>query len=353
MDRVEVKPASGREQQGLSYPFSTPPARAQAVDICADIKWLRFPMPYALDHVNLYLLRVQGGWLLIDTALDSPENRQIWEDFLSGPFRGETLRGIFCSHYHVDHAGLAGYLSERLRVPLYMSYQEYFTLRGWPMDLKQVHWQHAQFFRKAGLPDELLPGTLTNFDFAQETSEPPPAFLSLRQGNPFPLAGGDWRIMTGEGHSPEHSMLHSAREAVLFSGDQLLPRISSNVSVSVVSPQDEPMSGWLASLDRLAELPDQVLVLPGHGLPFRGARARVEELRRHHEQKFQLILAACAAAPLSAYQLTLILYPRPLSDFNLQLALGECLAHLCYLRGQGRLTERALEAGAVGYLSAP
>jgi len=353
MNRVASKPAPGEQEQGLSYPFSTPPALGEALEISADIKWLRFPMPYALDHVNLYLLRVEGGWLLFDTALDSPENRRIWEDFLAGPFRGETVRGIFCSHYHVDHAGLAGYLSERLRVPLYMSYREYFTLRGWPMDLKEVHWQHAQFFRKAGLPDELLPGTLTNFDFAQETSEPPPAFLSLRQGNPFPLAGGDWQVMTGEGHSPEHAMLHSAGQALLFSGDQLLPRISSNVSVSVVSPQDEPMSGWLATLDRLAGLPDQVLVLPGHGLPFRGARARVEELQQHHQLKFRAILSACAQVPLSAYQLTLILYPRPLSDFNLQLALGESLAHLYYLRDRGRLVERGLEGGAVGYLSLP
>ena len=98
-----------------------------------------------------------------------------------------------------------------------------------------------------------------------------------------------------------------------------------------MNPHDEPLSCWLASLDRLAELPDEVLVLPGHGLPFRGARTRVEELRRHHDEKFRMILDACADAPLSAYELVQILYPRPLSDFELQLALGESLAHLHYL----------------------
>ena len=353
MDHTGInQSATGPELQGLSYPFSAPDP-AQVVDISSDIKWLRIPMPYALTHVNVYLLRVEGGWLLVDTGLDSPASRALWEDFLSGPFKGETVLGIFCTHYHVDHAGLAGYLSERLRVPLFMSYQEYFTLRGWPMDLQQVHWQHAQFFRRAGFPDELLPGTLTNFDFSSEISPVPPSFLCLREGRPFPMAGGDWRIMTGEGHSPEHAMLHSAHAATLFSGDQLLPRISSNVSVSLVNPYDEPMSGWLASMDKLAALPDEVLVLPGHGLPFRGARARVEELRLHHEQKFQVILKACADAPRSAYQLVGILYPRPLGDFDLQLALGECLAHLYYLLAQGRLTESDLGGGVVGYRSAP
>ena len=354
MNKAGIKQTA--PDQGLStltYPFSAPQATAEVVEISADLKWLRLPMPYALDHVNVYLLRVDKGWLVIDTGLDSPENRAIWEDVFSGPFKGETMVGIYCTHYHVDHAGLAGYLADRLRVPLLMSYEEYFTLCGWPMDLQEVHWQHAEFFRRAGLPNELLPGSLVMFDFTQEISPPPPSFVRLREGNLLAMAGGDWRIMTGEGHSPEHALLFSAQRATLFSGDQLLPRITSNVSVSVVNPHDEPLSCWLASLDRLAELPDEVLVLPGHGLPFRGARARVEELRRHHDERFRMILDACADADLSAYELVPILYPRTLSDFDLQLALGECLAHLHYLLSRGRLTEELVEEGVAHYRSTP
>jgi glyoxylase-like metal-dependent hydrolase (beta-lactamase superfamily II) len=354
MDKAGIKQtATDPELPTLTFPFSAPPAAADVTDISADIKWLRLPMPYALDHVNVYLLRVENGWLLIDTGLDSPATRAIWEDVFSGPFKGETLVGIYCTHYHVDHAGLAGYLAERWRVPLFMSYEEYFTLRGWPMDLQEVHWQHAEFFLRAGLPNEILPRTLVMFDFSREISPPPPSFVRLREGSPLAMAGGDWRIMTCEGHSPEHALLFSAQRATLFSGDQLLPRITSNVSVSVVNPHDEPLSCWLTSLDRLTELSDEVLVLPGHGLPFRGARMRVEELRRHHEEKFREIQEACADAPLSAYELMQILYPRTLSDFELQLALGECLAHLHYLRSRGRLTERAVGEGVIRYRSTP
>lgn len=352
-DLSSPQPAPAEEPKGLIFPFSAPGSAAELVEIRPGIGWLRLPMPYALDHVNVYLLRTPRGWLIVDTGLDSPDTRSHWEAFLSGPFRDETFCGILCTHYHVDHAGLAGFLSELLKVPVFMSYQEYFTLRGWPIDVKEVNWQHALFFKRAGLPEELLPGTLINFDFSQEISNPPLAFSTLRDGRRFAPGGGDWRVMTGEGHSPEHSMLYSAAEGILFSGDQLLPRITSNVSVSSVNQDDEPLSGWFASLDRLDQLPDRVLVLPGHGLPFLGVRQRVAELRVHHEQKFQTILDACAEERLTAYQLVSILYPRPLGDFDLQLALGECLAHLHYLLDHGRIAAEALEGGAMGYSSVP
>lgn len=354
MDQAGIKRAANEpELTALIYPFGTPPAAGEMIEISAGVQWLRLPMPYALDHVNVYLLRVEQGWLLIDTGLDSPETRAIWEDFFSGPFKGETVVGIYCTHYHVDHAGLAGYLAERWRAPVFMSYQEYFTLRGWPMDLPQVHWQHAEIYRKAGLPDELLSGTLVMFDFSREISALPASFVRLREGSPLAMAGDDWRIMTGEGHSPEHALLFSGQRATLFSGDQLLPRITSNVSVSVVNPHDEPLSRWLASLDRLAGLSDEVLVLPGHGLPFRGAKKRVEEMKLHHEEKFQVIHDACAGAPASAYELVHILYPRVLSDFDLQLALGECLAHLHYLLSARRLKETLGKDGVNRYRSIP
>ena len=86
------------------------------------------PMPYALDHVNVYLLRVAAGWLIIDTGIDSAETRGIWEEVFSGPLRGEAVVGVDRTHYHVDHLGLAGYLTERWRVPLFISAEEYFTL---------------------------------------------------------------------------------------------------------------------------------------------------------------------------------------------------------------------------------
>jgi glyoxylase-like metal-dependent hydrolase (beta-lactamase superfamily II) len=352
MERVRAElPATKSSLTALTFPFPPPQSEAEPVDVAAGIKWLRLPMPYALDHVNVYLMRVEKGWLIVDTGLDSPGTRAIWEEVFSGALRGETVVGVCCTHYHVDHVGLAGYLTERWRVPLFMSYEEYFTLRGWPMDLQEVPWQHAEFFQRSGFPEELLTQTLVMFDFSREISPLPPSFIRLREGSPLTIAGGDWRILMGEGHAPEHAMLYSAQQGILLSGDQLLPRISTNVSVSVVNPEDEPLSRWLASLDRLAELPEDTLVLPGHGLPFRGAMTRVEELRSHHDRRFQVILEACATRDLSAFELVQTMYPYPLSDFDLQLALGECLAHVRYLISNGRLEGRLDGHGVIGYRS--
>ena len=353
MDRIrdELSTTGAPVPTSLTYPFALPGSVAEPVDVAPGIKWLRLPMPYALDHVNVYLLRVEGGWLIVDTGLDSPGSRAIWEEVFSGPLRDESVVGVCCTHYHVDHVGLAGYLTDRWRVPLFMSYEEYFTLSGWPMDLKEVPWQHEEFFRKAGFPKELLPKTLVMFDFSGEISPLPLSFVRLKGDNPLPVAGPAWQVLMGEGHAPEHAMLHSAQQGVLISGDQLLPRISTNVSVSVVNPEDEPLSRWLASLDRLAELPDDLLVLPGHGLPFRGAKTRVEELRAHHRRRLQVISDACAAERPSAIELTQTMYPYSLTDFDLQLALGECLAHVHYLLARGRLEGTRDEQGVVRYRS--
>ncbi|GLI39358.1 MBL fold metallo-hydrolase [Geobacter hydrogenophilus] len=345
---AEQQTASSPE--AIAFPYSPPSSKAEPVDISPDVKWLRMPMPYALDHVNIYLVRVAGGWLIVDTGLDSSEARGIWEEVFSGPLGGEKVVGVYCTHYHVDHVGLAGYLAERWRVPLFMTYEEYFTLRGWPDLPKEVPWQHAEFFRRAGLPQELLPQTLVMFDFSREISPMPLSFVRLQDRGHLPL-DEEWQVMVGRGHSPEHALLLSKARKILISGDQLLPSISTNVSVSVMNPEDDPLSHWLASLDRLATIPDDVLVLPGHGLPFRGARKRVKELQSHHRRRFQVILDSCTDNDLSAYELVKVLYPFSLSDFDLQLALGECLAHVRYLACRGRLEARLDGEGINRYRS--
>ncbi len=343
----QLEPAS--DVAAMTFPHLPPQSKAELVDVTPEIKWLRMPMPYALDHVNIYLLRVAAGWMIIDTGIDSSETRSIWEEVFSGVLRGENVVGIFCSHHHVDHMGLAGFLTERWRAPLLTTYEEYFTLRGWPADLEAVPWQHAEFFQQAGFPKEQLAQTLVMFRFSAMISPVPPAFIRLKDGCRFPYDGGDWQVIIGQGHSPEHALLYSSDKKILISGDQLLPKITSNISISAVNPEDDPLGSWFASLDRLDDLSDDILVLPGHGLPFRGIKTRVAELRNHHERRLGLIIDACSGQAISAYELVIAMYPNPLSDFDLQLALGECLAHLRYLRALGRLSAKPDEYGVIRY----
>lgn len=333
----------------LTFPIPPPQSETALIDITPGVKWLRMPMPYALDHVNIYLLRVERGWVIVDAGLDSPRSRAIWEEVFSGPLRGEVVVGIFCTHFHADHAGLAGHLADRWRAPLFMTYEEYFSRRGWPGDLTEVPWQHEMFFRQAGFPREQLSRTLVMFSFPDKISPLPPAFIRMQEGRRLPASNGTWQVTIGRGHSPGHAMLYSSDNNILISGDQLLPRISTNISISVVNPEDEPLSCWFASLDRLTGLPDDILVLPGHGLPFRSAKQRIEELRSRHDHKLRNIVEICATQRPSAFEIVQIFYPSPLPDFDLQLALGECLAHLRYLLDKGRLEATLDDQGVYRY----
>ncbi|MEI6305692.1 MAG: MBL fold metallo-hydrolase, partial [Deltaproteobacteria bacterium] len=236
MENTLVEPEVDLTVKEMSFPFALSRSRAELVDVAAGLKWLRHPMPYSLDHVNVYLLQTYQGWLIVDTGLDSPETRGIWEEVFSGAFSGEKIAGVYSTHHHVDHIGLAGYLTERWQVPLYMSFKEYFSLQGCPMDLQDVPWQHQDFYRKIGLPEQLNRQSLVLYDFKGEISTPPLSFCQLKDGQLLSIAGKDWRVIVGEGHAPELAMLYSAQQKILISGDQLLPRISSNVSVSPVNP---------------------------------------------------------------------------------------------------------------------
>ncbi|MBI2354003.1 MAG: MBL fold metallo-hydrolase [Deltaproteobacteria bacterium] len=342
-------PGTDLELPALKFPFQDSPRPGELIEITPDVRWLRLPMPFGLDHVNLYLVRVEAGWVIVDTGLDSPETRDIWEGIFSGPMQGEPMAGVLSTHFHVDHCGLAGYLTERRRLPLLMSYREYFTMRGWPGDLAEVPWQHAEFYRKGGCGEEVARIGRLMFNFAKLLSPPPPSFLCLRDGEPLPVFGGAWRIIMGEGHSPEQAMLFSADDAILISGDQLLPTITTNVSVSVINPEDDPLGRWFASLDRLAELPADILVLPAHGAPFYGIKTRVAELRAHHEEQLQVVLDLCATRPASLFEITQAMFPYPSTDFDQILAIGESLAHIRYLVSHGRLECSPDKSGVLYY----
>jgi glyoxylase-like metal-dependent hydrolase (beta-lactamase superfamily II) len=86
-------------------------------------------------------------------------------------------------------------------------------------------------------------------------------------------------VITGFGHSPEHASLYCEELRVLISGDMVLPRISTNVSVFAIEPEGNPLQLYLDSLGKFADLPDDTLVLPSHGKPFRGLHTRIAQLR--------------------------------------------------------------------------
>jgi glyoxylase-like metal-dependent hydrolase (beta-lactamase superfamily II) len=321
----------------LVYPLPAPQVGV-LTEIATGILCLRMPLPIALDHINLYLLKSGEGWLIVDTGPATVAAIAIWDSLFSGPLAGLTISAVLCTHFHADHSGLARMLCERTGAPLLMSPREYFWRLAWPGILPEMPAEHAAFYREAGYPSVLIHEANDFFTTLAMVQPMPLSFRRLREHDLLVQTDDDWQVLIGYGHSPEHAMLYCAQRSVLISGDQILPTISTNISVTAVDPRAEPLSEWLSSLHSLLAIADDTLVLPAHGLPFVGIRARVAQLQDHHALTLSKTLAVCADQPCSAYQVSKKLFPQSLKGIANVLALGESLAHLHHLVRKGELS---------------
>jgi glyoxylase-like metal-dependent hydrolase (beta-lactamase superfamily II) len=155
----------------------------------------------------------------------------------------------------------------------------------------------------------------------------------------------------GRGHSPEHLCLHCPELRILISGDQVLPKISSNVSVFPTEPEADPLTEWLDSLAAIkVRVPNNVLVLPSHNEPFYQLHARLDQLIDGHERSLQRLRQELAA-PKRAIDVFGLLFRRRVAGDLLVMATGESVAHLnCLLRRGLAMRER--DAAAVAWYRA-
>ncbi|SDG48798.1 MBL fold metallo-hydrolase [Roseospirillum parvum] len=343
-------PAPGEE---LIYPLPEPPSTGELIEVAPGVRWLRLPLPFALDHVNLWLIDEDDGATLVDTGIDRPESRAVWEQVLAGPLRHRPIRRIVCTHFHPDHMGLAGWLGARFGAPLLATAGEWAFARALSLDTgpRYVERQLA-FYRRAGLDRDMLGeiGARGN-SYAERVGPIPDTYQRLLDGMTLTLGGRPWRVITGRGHAPEHACLYCPDLDVLISGDQVLPRISPNVGVWPQEPDGDPLPLFLASLERLRILPGNVLVLPSHGRPFRGLRARLDTLAEHHRERLRLAEAACpdAGAGVSGAEVIPALFKRAMDTHQTIFAVGESLAHLHLLWHAGRLIRQTDAAGVARF----
>lgn len=332
-----------RGHRGLTYPFAGVPAPGEAMAVADGVLWMRLPLPMQLDHINVYAVRDGDGWALVDTGLNTPPTIDAWEQLLSGPLEGRTVTQVIVTHLHPDHLGLAGWLCERFQAPLVMSRLEYVTARMLMADTGAVAPESgADFYRAAGWDaGQIERWRKTYGQFGLAVAPVPQSYHRLVDGQVLTLGEAEWIVVVGEGHSPEHVCLWRKADGVLLGGDQILPRISSNVSVWPTEPMADPLGDWLASLRRMEQvLTDDLLVLPSHGEPFRGVKPRLAALIRGHEVALRR-LERTLEQPRRAVDVFAALFARPVSDGLLSMATGEAIAHLNYLEQKGRVTRQA------------
>jgi glyoxylase-like metal-dependent hydrolase (beta-lactamase superfamily II) len=335
----------------LRFPFADAPAPGSVRDVAPRVKWLRMPLPFALDHVNLWVLEDGDGWTLVDFGIDLPQTRAVWERLLAGPLAAKPVKQLVATHFHPDHLGCGGWLSQITGAPLWITERE---------------WQRAQMmqartpepfgplvarsYTRAGFRDALSSVSgMDGYKYAAHVGPLPAAYHALDSGKPVTAAGTQWQVLIGEGHSPQLATLHSPALGVLISGDQILPGISPNISVPAFDPDSNPLKLFLANLEQFRSLPRETLVLPSHKLPFHGLQIRLDQLVGHHHQRLEQALAACRTGA-SAAEVLRAIFPRALDPHQLSFALGETLAHLNYLIGEGEVRREDGAGGVDRYI---
>jgi len=344
--------ANPRESE-LSYPMGDAlPAPGGVLELQPGVRWLRMGLPFALDHINLWLLRDeidgQAGWSIVDSGIHNDATKALWEQVFAAHLDGLPVLRVIVTHFHPDHMGLAAWLTARWNCRLYMSATDYNLARlasgstvGMGGELA------ANFFASHGLtdPDSQAKIRARSSYYPSMVPAVPSSYRRLMEGQVLRIGGHDWRCITGYGHAPEHISLHSASQGLLISGDMVLPRISTNVSVVDVEPEADPLSLYLDSVRRMLSLPAETLVLPSHGKPFRGLHARVDQLLEHHDERLAEVLQACTAKPCHAAELLELMFKRKLDLHQTTFAMGESVAHLNALWLAGRLRRQLDEDG--------
>ena len=327
------------QEAQLHYPLAnTLPPSGGCIEVAPGVKWIRMALPFALDHINLWLLRDEldgvAGWSIVDCCIDAPASRAQWELIFEQELEDLPVLRVIATHMHPDHIGLAHWLCARWQVSLWISATDYLVARaacsddtafggelaanfmqahGWskPEDIARIH-QRGSYFRA------LVPAV-------------PPSYRRMQDDTRLVIGGREWRCISGFGHAPEHLALYCAASKVLISGDMVLPRISTNVSVYPQEPEADALALFLMSIDKFRALPADTLVLPSHGKPFTGLHTRIDQLQTHHADRLAELQAACSAAPCSAFDVLPVLFKRPLDFHQTTFAMGEAIAHLHWL----------------------
>ncbi len=351
-------------EEALHYPWGAElPAAGSALSLAPGLAWLRMELPFALNHINLWLLRdeIDGrqGWSVIDTCVDNPQARAQWEQVIAQEMQGLPVLRVLATHMHPDHLGLAHWLCEQFSAPLWISAGDFLTARlavlqhdsygGQPM---------VDFFTRHGMKNSQV---LENVfgrkgQYAHLVPKVPDQYRRLQDGQLLTISGRRWRCISGFGHSPEHMALYcddpGLAQPVLISGDMVLPRISTNISLLATEPEGNPLQLFLDSLEKFLPLPENTLVLPSHGRPFVGLHERIKQLRDHHRDRLEEVMQACREQARCAADIVPVMFKRTLDAHQTAFALGESMAHLNLLWHAGALRRQADAHGVLRFAPA-
>jgi glyoxylase-like metal-dependent hydrolase (beta-lactamase superfamily II) len=331
----------------IDYPFDDYPAAGATIEVAPGVHWLSTPLPFRLRAINLWLLEDGAGWTIVDCGYSRPEVREQWEQVWAATLGGRPVTRLVVTHYHPDHAGNSAWICERWHLRPWMTQAEWLTANLALRDRPGADPDgRLAFFVANGLAGDNLDLFRERTTHYADGVRLAPSFRRIADGDVLRIGGHDWKIIVGRGHSPEHASLHCAALGLFIAGDQLLPEITTNVSIWPDEPEADPLGQFLDSLRLFARvLPPGTLVLPSHRRPFRGVQARVAVIEQHHRERLDLLLAQARNGPVSAGSVLPVLFRGQLDGHQLGFAMGEALAHLNHLVHAGRMKKVVDEQG--------
>lgn len=338
----------------LEYPFPQPPETGKSLEVAKGVFWIRMPLPMTLDHINIWALEDGDGWTVVDTGMRTDDTLAAWRALFSGATDRRPLKRVIGTHMHPDHIGMSGWLTRKFQCRLWMTQLEYLNCRVLTGDTgREAPEDAVAFYQKAGWGQGAIENYQARFgNFGKHIHALPESYRRIQDGEDIHIGDCTWRVIVGKGHSPEHACLYCPERKVLISGDQVLPRISSNVSVYPTEPDANPMQDWLETLKKIRkEVPDDVLVLPSHNECFRGLHARLDYLGVAQERTMER-LRRTLREPRRAVDVFVALFGRSIDEADgglLNLATGESIACLNYLMHRDELVRQIDSAGVAWY----
>ena len=350
MKRGEAEAVSAIDS--VTYPWDDYPGAGTVREVAPGILWLSTKVPFVgLRQVNLWLLRDGDGWTMIDCGFGWDETREQLETTWKDALGGRPVTRLIVTHYHPDHAGNMRWISERWGnlLPV-MSLGEWFAANismnfGYADNIKQ----RAAWHRQHGLDDarqKLFEKDVIPYDAGVQL---PAQFRRVREHDVVTIGADRWRVITGQGHSPEHVSLYCAERKILIAGDQILPQITTNVSTWPMEPEADTLASFLETCSKfLGILHPDTLILPSHRKPFRNVHFRLRELGHHHAARLNLLLDAITGVTAAGDVLD-VLFRGNLDGHQIGFAMGEAIAHLNYLVQIGRLQRVETKDGSWRY----
>ncbi|WP_198164701.1 MBL fold metallo-hydrolase [Rhodoplanes sp. Z2-YC6860] len=335
--RPQQKP--GDVIDGLMFPFADFPAAGESIEVADSIFWVSTPVPFVgLKQVNLWLLRDGDGWAMIDCSYGGQQQRELIEAVWAKLLGGKPIKQLVVTHFHPDHAGGSGWISEKWGLRPWMSHGEWLTANLAVLNRNTDHVQsRGIFYRRQGLDEARVERFLKGVVLYSDGVTLPKSFRRLREDDFITIGNDRWRVIIGEGHAPEHVSLYCAERKILIAGDQILPSITTNVSTWHIEPEFDAVGAFLKSCKKFLDiLHPETLILPSHRKPFYNVQHRLRQLAVHHAQRLNVVLDAVGAES-SAGALIDVMFTPGLDGHQVGFAMGEAIAHLNHLVALGHL----------------